>query len=106
MTLPVDPRLYAAFLGVMLVMAWTPGPANLFSVATGMQKGKRAALVCVAGLHTGTLVWFAGAGGARRQTEALRPQIDEIRRNAQRLREQCERGEIKCEIIITEPGRP
>ena len=61
MTLPVDPKLYAAFLGVMLVMAWTPGPANLFSVATGMQKGKRAALVGVAGLNAGTLVWFAGA---------------------------------------------
>ena len=61
MTLPVDPRLYAAFLGVMLVMAWTPGPANLFAVATGMQKGKRAALVGVAGLNVGTLVWFAGA---------------------------------------------
>ena len=28
MTLPVDPHLYAAFLGVMLVLAWTPGPAG------------------------------------------------------------------------------
>ena len=61
MTLPVDPHLYAAFLGVMLVLAWTPGPANLFAVATGMQKGKRAALVGVAGLNVATLVWFAAA---------------------------------------------
>ena len=61
MTLPVDPHLYLAFLGVMLVMAWTPGPANLFSVATGMQKGKRAALVGMVGLNTGTLVWFVAA---------------------------------------------
>jgi threonine/homoserine/homoserine lactone efflux protein len=61
MTLPVDPQLYAAFVGIMLVFAWTPGPANLFAVATGLQKGKRAALAGVAGLNVGTLVWFAGA---------------------------------------------
>ncbi len=61
MTLPVDPSLYLAFLGVMAVMAVTPGPANLFAVATGMQKGKRAALVGVVGLNTATLAWFAAA---------------------------------------------
>ena len=61
MALPVDPSLYLAFLGVMAVLAVTPGPANLFAVATGMQKGKRAALVGVAGLNTATLVWFAAA---------------------------------------------
>ena len=43
-TLPVDPHLYLAFLGVMAVMAVTPGPANIFAVATGMEKGKAAAL--------------------------------------------------------------
>ena len=59
--LPVDPHLYVAFLGVMAVMAVTPGPANLFSVATGMEKGKRAALVGVVGMNTGTLVWFVAA---------------------------------------------
>lgn len=61
MTLPVDPSLYLAFLGVMAVLAVTPGPANLFAVATGMQKGKKAALVGVAGLNSATLVWFAAA---------------------------------------------
>ena len=61
MSLPVDPELYLAFLGVMAVLAWTPGPANLFAVATGMQKGKRAALVGVAGLNVATLVWFGAA---------------------------------------------
>ena len=75
MSLPVDPRLYAAFLGVMLVMAWTPGPANLFSVATGMQKGKRAALVGVAGLNTGTLVWFAGAALGLSALIAASPEV-------------------------------
>ena len=61
MQLPVDPARYGAFLGVMAVMAVTPGPANLFAIATGAQKGKAAALVGVAGMNTATLVWFAAA---------------------------------------------
>ena len=59
--LPVDPHLYATFLGVMAVMAVTPGPANLFAVATGVEKGKRQALLGVVGMNAATLVWFAGA---------------------------------------------
>lgn len=61
MSLPVDPARYAAFLSVMAVMAITPGPANLFAIATGMQKGKAAALVGVAGMNVGTLTWFGAA---------------------------------------------
>jgi threonine/homoserine/homoserine lactone efflux protein len=61
MSLPVDPKLYLAFLGVMTVLAWTPGPANLFAVATGIQRGKKAALAGVVGMNTGTLVWFVAA---------------------------------------------
>ena len=61
MQLPVDPARYGAFVGVMAVMAVTPGPANLFAIATGAQKGKAAALVGVAGMNTATLVWFAAA---------------------------------------------
>lgn len=61
MSLPVDPARYAAFLVAMFVMAITPGPANLFSIATGMQKGKAAALVGVAGMNTATLTWFIAA---------------------------------------------
>ena len=61
MTLPVDPARYSAFLVAMFVMAITPGPANLFAIATGMQKGKGAALLGVAGMNTATLVWFAAA---------------------------------------------
>jgi threonine/homoserine/homoserine lactone efflux protein len=57
----VDPAKYLAFLGVMAVMAWTPGPANLFAIATGAERGKGAALVAVAGMNTGSLVWFVGA---------------------------------------------
>lgn len=59
--LPVDPHLYAAFLGVMVVMAITPGPANVFSVANGVQRGKAAALLGVAGMNAATLVWFLAA---------------------------------------------
>ena len=59
--LPVDPGLYLTFLGVMGVMAITPGPANLFAVATGMARGPAAALAGVAGMNMATLVWFAAA---------------------------------------------
>jgi threonine/homoserine/homoserine lactone efflux protein len=59
--LPVDPGLYLTFLGVMAVMAVTPGPANLFAVATGMARGPAAALGGVAGMNAATLVWFGAA---------------------------------------------
>lgn len=61
MDLPVDPARYLTFLGVMAVMAATPGPANLFAIATGAQKGKGAALTGVLGMNSATLVWFAAA---------------------------------------------
>lgn len=61
MTLPIDPSRYAAFLGVMTMMAMTPGPANLFAIATGAQRGKAAALLGVVGMNAATLVWFAAA---------------------------------------------
>ena len=59
--LPVDPARYGAFLVAMFVMAITPGPANLFAIATGMERGKGAALVSVVGMNTATLVWFTGS---------------------------------------------
>ena len=61
MILPVDPSRYAAFLAAMGVLAVTPGPANVFAVATGMQRGKAAALAGVAGMNVATLVWFVAA---------------------------------------------
>ncbi len=42
-------------------MAVTPGPANLFSVANGVQRGKAAAMAGVVGMNTATLVWFGAA---------------------------------------------
>jgi threonine/homoserine/homoserine lactone efflux protein len=59
--LPVDPHLYLTFLGVMAVMAVTPGPANLFSVANGVQRGRAAAMAGVVGMNAATLVWFGAA---------------------------------------------
>jgi len=59
--LPVDPERFAAFLGVMAVLAVTPGPANLFSIANGMARGKRAVVVGVLGMSLATLVWFTAA---------------------------------------------
>jgi threonine/homoserine/homoserine lactone efflux protein len=60
-TLPVDPARYAAFLGAMAIMAATPGPSNLFAVANGMGRGKRAVLIGVAGMNTATLIWYVAA---------------------------------------------
>ncbi len=61
MQLPVDPTKFWAFFSVMMVMAATPGPANLFAVATGMERGKRAAMVGILGMSIATLVWFTAA---------------------------------------------
>ncbi|AYV45417.1 LysE family translocator [Caulobacter flavus] len=61
MVLLVDPARYSAFLAAMFVMAITPGPANLFAIATGMEKGKGAALLGVVGMNTASLVWFVFA---------------------------------------------
>ena len=60
-SLPVDPHLYLTFLGVMAVMAVTPGPANLFSVANGVARGKAGAMLGVVGMNAATLVWFGAA---------------------------------------------
>ena len=59
--LPVDPARYALFASVMALFAVTPGPANLFAIATGMRAGPRAALLGVAGMNLATLVWFGAA---------------------------------------------
>jgi threonine/homoserine/homoserine lactone efflux protein len=61
MSLPVDPARYGTFLATMAVMAITPGPANVFAVATGIERGKAAALIGVAGMNSATLVWFGAA---------------------------------------------
>lgn len=72
---PVDPHLYLAFLGVMAVMAVTPGPANLFAVATGAERGRAAALTAVAGMNAATLVWFGAAALGLGALVAALPQV-------------------------------
>ena len=59
--MPVDPHLYLAFLAVMAVMAITPGPANLFAIAAGVERGRRHALLGVLGMNLASLVWFGAA---------------------------------------------
>lgn len=59
--LPVDPALYALFLATMAVMAITPGPANIFAIATGVRAGPQAALLGVAGMNAANLVWIVAA---------------------------------------------
>ena len=61
MSLPVEPARFAVFLGVMSSLAATPGPANLFAIATGMHRGPRAVGLAVLGMNTATLVWFLAA---------------------------------------------
>ena len=61
MTLPVDPARYLAFLGAMAILAATPGPSNLFAVANGMSRGRKAVLIGVAGMNTATLIWYVAA---------------------------------------------
>jgi threonine/homoserine/homoserine lactone efflux protein len=59
--LPVAASTYGLFLIVMAALAITPGPANLFAIATGVAEGPRAALLGVVGMNVATLVWFIGA---------------------------------------------
>ncbi|MCE3288567.1 MAG: lysine transporter LysE [Caulobacter sp.] len=72
---PVDPQKYVAFLGIMAVMAITPGPANLFSIATGMHRGRAAVIRGVAGMSCATLVWFIGAALGLSALIAAFPQV-------------------------------
>lgn len=58
---PVDPVRYGAYLAVTAGMAFAPGPANLFSLANGAQRGKAAAVLGTVGMNLGTLCWFVAA---------------------------------------------
>lgn len=56
-----ETQTYLLFLGVMAVMAISPGPANLFAVATGVARGPGPALLGVVGMNCATLIWFGAA---------------------------------------------
>ena len=59
--LPIDPTRYTTFLWVMGAMAMTPGPANVFAIATGAERGRLAVAAAVTGMNCATLVWFGAA---------------------------------------------
>jgi threonine/homoserine/homoserine lactone efflux protein len=61
MALPVDPARYLAFMCAMAILAITPGPSNLYAVANGIARGRKAVLLGVAGMNSATLVWYAAA---------------------------------------------
>jgi threonine/homoserine/homoserine lactone efflux protein len=58
---PVDPGAYGQYLVLMAGMAASPGPANLFALATGLEKGPRAGLMGVVGMNCASVVWFVAA---------------------------------------------
>jgi threonine/homoserine/homoserine lactone efflux protein len=53
----------ALFVPAAVALLLVPGPAVLYVVSRSMQQGRRAGLISVAGLHTGTLVHIAAAAG-------------------------------------------
>jgi threonine/homoserine/homoserine lactone efflux protein len=59
---PVAAETYALYCATMAVFAVTPGPANVFAIATGISRGPKAGLMGVLGMNLATLVWFAAAG--------------------------------------------
>ena len=61
MNWPVDPARYLAFLGAMAILAATPGPSNLYAIANGMSRGRKAVLLGVAGMSSATLIWYVAA---------------------------------------------
>lgn len=62
MILPVDPAKYAAYLGVTALMCVAPGPACLFCLTTGAQRGRAGLAGAILGLNLGNICWFIAAG--------------------------------------------
>jgi len=58
---PVSAEKYLAFMTVMIAMSIMPGPAMLFAVAAGMNKGFKGAVLAMLGMNTAALTWFVGS---------------------------------------------
>jgi threonine/homoserine/homoserine lactone efflux protein len=56
-----DPTSLGIFVLAALALLLTPGPAVLYIVARSIDQGRRAGLVSMLGVHTGTLVHVAAA---------------------------------------------
>lgn len=72
---PVPLETYALYCATMAIFAVTPGPANLFAIATGLQRGPRAGLMGVLGMNLATLVWFVAAGAGLFALIKAAPQV-------------------------------
>jgi threonine/homoserine/homoserine lactone efflux protein len=59
--LPVETPVFLSFLVMMGAFAVTPGPANVFMMATGLRHGAAGVPLAVAGLNAATLVWYGAA---------------------------------------------
>ena len=59
----------------MAALAATPGPANLFAVANGLQRGRAAALTAALGMNAATLVWFGAAALGLGALVSAAPQV-------------------------------
>ena len=56
MTLPIDPRLAAAYLLVSLTLTLAPGPDTLFVIANGMRHRTRGAVASAVGIGSGSVI--------------------------------------------------
>ena len=56
-----DPSRLALFVGAALLLLVVPGPSVLYIVTQSVSHGRRAGMVSVAGITTGTLVHIAAA---------------------------------------------
>ena len=56
-----DPSRLALFVGAALLLLVVPGPSVLYIVTQSVSHGRRAGIVSVAGITTGTLVHIAAA---------------------------------------------
>ena len=59
----VAPDRFALFATAAVALLLVPGPAVLYIVTRSIHQGKRAGLVSVLGIHTGTLVHITAASG-------------------------------------------
>ena len=59
-----DPSRLALFVGAALLLLVVPGPSVLYIVTQSVSHGRRAGIVSVAGITTGTLVdiWARAVG--------------------------------------------
>ena len=57
----IAPDRYALFATAAVVLLLVPGPSVLYVVTRSIHQGKRAGLVSVLGIHTGTLVHITAA---------------------------------------------